>query len=171
VYVGCLRSLEKIELDGSFTYTPSPGYVGPDSFSYTVSDGTDQATATVTIDVTADAGPSGPPAPGPGGAPYFSQNSYFFTVAEGTPSWTVIGQASAADPDGQMLSYNIVAGNDAGYFYVDYDGNVWVGYGGSYAYLVAGEVYTLTVEVSDPDGNTVSVQVTISVTDPLSPPL
>jgi VCBS repeat-containing protein len=39
--------------DGSFTYTPTAGYSGPDSFTYHVSDGTTfSSTATVTITVT-----------------------------------------------------------------------------------------------------------------------
>jgi VCBS repeat-containing protein/CshA-type fibril repeat protein len=41
-----------INPDGSITFNPTPGYVGPDSFTYTVSDGNGgQSTATVTIDV------------------------------------------------------------------------------------------------------------------------
>ena len=37
--------------DGSYTYTPSAGFTGLDSFTYTVSDGTDSSTAAFTIDV------------------------------------------------------------------------------------------------------------------------
>lgn len=37
--------------DGSFTYTPNAGYIGSDSFTYDVSDGTVIDTATVTINV------------------------------------------------------------------------------------------------------------------------
>jgi hypothetical protein len=38
--------------DGSFSYTPETDYTGPDSFTYTVNDGTvDSATATVTLNV------------------------------------------------------------------------------------------------------------------------
>ena len=38
--------------DGGFTYTPTSGYVGPDSFTYRASDGTDTSgDATVTLDV------------------------------------------------------------------------------------------------------------------------
>jgi len=37
--------------DGSYTYTPNAGYVGSDSFDYTVSDGQESDTATVTIGV------------------------------------------------------------------------------------------------------------------------
>jgi hypothetical protein len=41
-----------ISSDGSFNYNPNPGYTGPDSFTYTVSDAsgkTDTATATLTV--------------------------------------------------------------------------------------------------------------------------
>ncbi|NJO18473.1 MAG: tandem-95 repeat protein [Thioploca sp.] len=38
--------------DGSFTYTPDANYCGPDSFNYTVSDGSLTDTTTVTINVT-----------------------------------------------------------------------------------------------------------------------
>jgi hypothetical protein len=37
--------------DGSFVYTPNAGYVGDDTFTYTISDGTETASATATIDV------------------------------------------------------------------------------------------------------------------------
>ena len=43
--------------DGSYTYTPNPGYVGPDSFDFSVSDGFDSTTATVSIDVFNDSTP------------------------------------------------------------------------------------------------------------------
>src|SRR5206468_7464570 len=36
----------------SFSYLPAPGSTDPDSFTYTVSDGTSSGTATVDIDVT-----------------------------------------------------------------------------------------------------------------------
>ena len=40
--------------DGSFTYTPNPGYVGPDSFTYKVNDGhADSNAATVNLTVSA----------------------------------------------------------------------------------------------------------------------
>jgi VCBS repeat-containing protein len=37
--------------DGSFTYTPDPGFTGTDSFTYEAFDGADAATATVTVTV------------------------------------------------------------------------------------------------------------------------
>jgi len=37
--------------DGSFTYTPQPGYIGVDSFTYTASDGLGGSTAAITLTV------------------------------------------------------------------------------------------------------------------------
>jgi hypothetical protein len=58
------------------TYTPSPGFAGADSFTYTAGDSTSQfplhpATATVSVNVTAPAAPPPPPTPSIaiGGAP------------------------------------------------------------------------------------------------------
>ncbi|WP_262851503.1 DUF6801 domain-containing protein [Mumia quercus] len=41
----------------NLTYTPADGFVGTDSFTYTVSDGVGEATATVTVNVDGGAGP------------------------------------------------------------------------------------------------------------------
>jgi hypothetical protein len=40
-----------VNADNSITYTPAPGYVGPDAFSYSASDGQEDDTAVVTVDV------------------------------------------------------------------------------------------------------------------------
>ncbi len=47
----------EIEPDGTFTYTPAPGFVGSDSFTYTVSDGTVTVTYTMAITVSDDSEP------------------------------------------------------------------------------------------------------------------
>ncbi|MBA4764271.1 MAG: tandem-95 repeat protein [Erythrobacter sp.] len=45
--------------DGTFTYTPNPGYAGLDSFTYTITDGDgDTSTATVYVEVAADSVPA-----------------------------------------------------------------------------------------------------------------
>lgn len=52
--------------DGTFTYTPKPGFTGTDSFTYTVTDANgDASTTTVTITVVGKPGPVDPPAPTP----------------------------------------------------------------------------------------------------------
>ena len=38
-----------VNADGSFSYSPAANFNGPDSFSYTVGDGTSTATATVSL--------------------------------------------------------------------------------------------------------------------------
>lgn len=38
-----------LNLNGTFTYTPNPGYAGPDSFQYTVTDGAAPATVNITV--------------------------------------------------------------------------------------------------------------------------
>ena len=40
-----------LSADGSFTYTPAPGFIGTDTFDYTASDGIATATATVSITI------------------------------------------------------------------------------------------------------------------------
>lgn len=40
-----------VDADGAIAYAPAPGFWGPDTFEYTVTDGIDEATGTVTIHV------------------------------------------------------------------------------------------------------------------------
>ncbi|PWS36886.1 hypothetical protein DFH01_08310, partial [Falsiroseomonas bella] len=84
--------------DGSFSYTPAPGFVGTDSFTYTVSDGVQQDTATVTIEVV-------------NAAPTVSDDVR--TVAEdGSLNGSVAGLADDVDGDG--LTFALVGGGLAG---------------------------------------------------------
>ena len=86
--------------DGSFTYTPTVGWSGNDSFSYHANDGTaDSNIVTVSIsvndinEVPTDIG--------------LSNNS----VAENQPIATVVGTLSTVDPDtGDTFSYSLVSG-------------------------------------------------------------
>jgi murein DD-endopeptidase MepM/ murein hydrolase activator NlpD len=80
------------------TYTPDPGYTGPDGFEFLVNDGTtDSNVATVSIDVE---GTNGPP------------------VADdqslSTPKNTALDiTLSASDPDGDPLSFQVTGGGPA----------------------------------------------------------
>lgn len=74
--------------DGTVTYTPDPGYSGPDSFTYTVLDG-NGGSDTGTVDVTVTPDP-GPPV-GPDG------------IVSGTPGDDVIDLPYTGDPDGDRI--------------------------------------------------------------------
>jgi len=74
------------------TYTPSAGYTGPDSFTYTVSDGSLTATATVTVTVA-----NNPPA----------ANGQSSTTPEDT---AVTITLTGSDPNGDPLTFAVVTG-------------------------------------------------------------
>ena len=78
--------------DGEFTYQPTAGYVGTDTFTYDLSDGsetTDEA-ATVTIDVT-DSAPTGP-----AGEAFSVSNDQELNIG---PKQGLLAEASDADGD------------------------------------------------------------------------
>ncbi|MGR3378837.1 beta strand repeat-containing protein [Salipiger abyssi] len=84
--------------DDRIVYTPDTGFSGSDSFSYTVSDGTDSATATVSVSVAAPA----------------DVVSTFDTDTEG---WTVTGDvtglqwvATGGNPDGHIEATDLATG-------------------------------------------------------------
>jgi hypothetical protein len=79
--------------DGSFDYIPYAGYVGSDSFSYTISDGAYSDTATITIEVTNTA----PDAVDDG--VYTVHHGQILTVPAATGAL-----ANDSDPDGDTLT-------------------------------------------------------------------
>jgi hypothetical protein len=86
-------TLSSIAADGTFTYTPSAGYIGSDSFSFTADDAAtslDSDPATITITVSA------PPPPGPVAA------NLSVATYEGV---TVAGVLPASDGNGNALNY------------------------------------------------------------------
>ncbi len=105
-----------INPDGTFTYTPNAGYVGVDSFRYTVCNELDLcATAWVHIAV------SNPNTPdGANNAP-LAENDYSQTLT-GVP---VTGNASSndIDPDGNTLSYTLLNNTTNGTLVLNPDGS------------------------------------------------
>jgi len=95
-----------LQPNGGFTYTPAPGYVGADSFTYRASDGAAQSeVATVRILVTAATSP--PTSPSPSGAniaPTAGNDSYT-TIAQ---IWLTVPApgllANDTDPDSPSLT-------------------------------------------------------------------
>ncbi len=103
---GAAHGTVTVTADGRYSYTPAAGYGGPDSFTYTVSDGTLSTTYTVTINVTA---PNAPPVAA--------------DLAATTPEDTTLtGRLpTATDPEGQPVSYSL--GVDAAHGRVTIDAN------------------------------------------------
>jgi hypothetical protein len=89
--------------DGSFTYTPNPGFIGTDTFTYTITDsatGLTSAPATVTITV-------GPTTVAPSGLTY-STNPAVYTVG------TAITNNTPTSTGGPVSSYSISPALPAG---------------------------------------------------------
>ncbi|MFM9843877.1 MAG: Ig-like domain-containing protein, partial [Dongiaceae bacterium] len=146
--------------DGSFTYTPVPGFNGTDSFTYEVSDGNGGTdTATVTINV---GGVNDDPVANPDTS----------TVAEDTVA-PVTGNVltNDADVDGDALAVT-TTGTQAGSY-----GAVTIAANGAYSYalnnanpavqaLGVGETLTETFNysISDGNGGTATSTLTITIT-------
>ncbi|MBT2765920.1 isopeptide-forming domain-containing fimbrial protein, partial [Paenibacillus sp. ISL-20] len=137
--------------DGTWKYTPDPGYVGPDIFTVTVSDGKGGVTtSTITVDVKDK--PNNPPvSPGKN-----------VTTEKGT---SVTGDVYGTDPDGDPLTYT--PGKQPG------NGTVIVNPDGSWTYTpdpnFVGED-SFTVIVDDGKGNKTEVTVIVRVTEPTTLP-
>jgi uncharacterized delta-60 repeat protein len=127
---------------GGFTYIPAPNYNGPDSFTYTVSDGhggTAVGTVVITVNPVND-----PPTAS-------STTPPSFTVGEGSPaSFTV----TAADADDDPLTVTWDFG----------DGTTGTGTAMSHAFPDQG-TYTARVTVRDPAGATAALAFTVTVTN------
>lgn len=135
--------------DGPLTYTPNPGFNGPDSFTYSASDGAlDSIPATVTIDVLPI-----------NHAPIATFDSYSTSedVALTIAAPGVLGNDS--DPDGDAVTANLVAGPGNGSLTLIADG--------SFVYTPNANfngVDSFTYSASDGLLNSAPVTVTIDVT-------
>ncbi len=134
----------------SCTYTSDVDYSGSDSFTYTVSDGTDSASAVVHVTVTANA------------APIAVDDT--LTVQQDTPGKTVDVLANDSDPDGDPLT--VTSWTDPTH------GSVSCTAGGDCTYTPAAGydgTDSFTYTISDGRGGGATGTVTIDVT-PTAPP-
>lgn len=147
---------------GSFSYTPKANFNGTDSFTFRAYDGidfSDPATVTINVRPVND-------------APVADDNT--FRMPENSPNGHIVGTVDASDVDGDVLTFEIVGGNDAGAFSID---------AGSGQITVADTTqldfettprFDFIVRVSDPDGLFDDAAVTIHLTDvpeTISPPI
>ena len=130
-----------VNADGTFTYTPDTGYVGPDSFTVLVSDGLGgTAVSTVAITIV--------------NRPPLAQNLNL-TTNKNTP---INGQIVATDPDGDTLTYALNSPPASG--------TVTVNPNGSLTYTPNPEFAgtdSFTVLVTDANGATAISTVTVQV--------
>ncbi|MGO0059118.1 Ig-like domain-containing protein [Brevibacillus fluminis] len=134
--------------DGSWTYTPTPDYVGPDTFTVEVSDGKG-GTVTSTITITIN-GPENQ-------APTVGNDSK--TTTKNTP---VSGTVTASDADGDALTYSVKTDASNGTVTVNPADGSWT-YTPNADYVGPD---TFTVEVSDGKGGTVTSTITITINAP-----
>ncbi|WP_263146729.1 Ig-like domain-containing protein [Pseudomonas sp. RIT-PI-AD] len=134
-----------LNADGSFTYVPSTGFSGTDSFVYQVRDA-DGATATATLTLNVGTAANRPPVVGDSTA----------TTDEDTPL-TLDPLAAASDPDGDPLTVTAAsAGN----------GSVVINPDGTLTYTPNPDFNgtdTLTYTVSDGAGGTATASVAITI--------
>ena len=103
--------------------------------------------------------------PPPNEAPAFDPSEYAFELREnlnGSAEPVALGTVSAADPDGDTLSYELASGGAARFAVGEADGAVsYVGPGEDFE--AEPNVYELTVRASDPDGLSAEALVTVTV--------
>jgi WD40 repeat protein len=153
---GASHGSVSVNPDGSFTYTPTTGYTGSDSFVFAVNDGAASTDATASLTVHADSS-----SPTANAANYSVQHDQTLTV---TAAQGVLSYASDSDDD--PLSASLVSGSGPSH------GTVTVNPDGSFTYVPnAGYTGSDSFQYTAGDGNSNSspATVTISVTDTGTP--
>ncbi len=161
--------------DGSFTYTPTAGFVGTDTFTYHANDGEDDSNVvTVTITVTAPPAPPVTPPTTPPTTPPVTVT----VVPTPTPlaalntapvanagtystefETAISGQASASDADGDALTFALVSSVSNGTLVFNDDG--------SFTYtpndgFVGNDSFSFIANDGELDSNTASVVIDVT---------
>ena len=142
--------------DGSVTYTPAADYFGPDSFSYTVTDGkggTATATVRVTVDEVCD-------------APIAQED----VLAAVQGKWLQTGDLRANDLNIEGLPLNVVRFTQPTHGFVKYNGD------GTFSYVSSTNYNgtdSFTYTIADPHGcvSTATVTLTVSPSVQTPPPV
>ncbi|MBF0368285.1 MAG: tandem-95 repeat protein [Magnetococcales bacterium] len=132
--------------DNTVTYTPDSGFIGTDTFTYRISDGSASDTATVTITVTAGNDP-----------PVATDDSLDLGTGQGSRTIDVL--ANDSDPEGGDLT--ISSYDQGSYGTVSHDGS------GTFTYTPGDDFAgsdSFTYTISDSDGATATATVTVSGT-------
>ena len=163
-----LHGTVAINPNGTVTYTPAANYNGPDSFTYTISDGhggTDTATVNLTVTPVNDAPVFVNPA-----NPAQTVTSYSFTYPENSADADVLGTVKATDVDaGASITYSITGGDPNGYYEINSNGQISLTAAGVLAatnnFEVLANTRDITVTANDGQGGTTNIQVTLTETN------
>lgn len=138
--------------DGTYTYNPTQGYVGGDSFTYSVTDGSTSATATFTIDIW-----NNPPAP----------VTDTVSTHMGTPIIINISDllANDTDPDSDQVSFASFTYTGEGTL-ID-NGDMTLTYTPKEGF-VGNDTFSYTV--TDPEVGGVAVETTVQISTWNNPP-
>ena len=144
-----------IAVDGSFTYTPDSEFVGFDKFTYEITDGHQTDRATVHVEVTGAGSPASD-------TPATHNDNY--EVSHGQTLLVGFGSgvlANDADPNGDWLSVELVAGPQ--------DGTLTLNDDGSFEYETENDTFigsaTFTYKASDGENESAVTTVTVDVTN------
>ena len=126
----------------------------------TVSDGTAQSSANVTINVTAEGS-------GQGGAPIFQNPPVgAIEVAEDITDQDVIVALKAEDPEGDEFTFSILEDDDA-LFEINQDGELSL-LAGKQLNAEESDSHSVTVAVKDSNGNQATLQLTLTVLEAMA---
>lgn len=137
-----------IAANGTFTYTPDPGYVGADSFVYRITDGnggSDTATVSITVE--------------PINQPPVGNDDAFSVREDGTLSGDVL--ANDTDPEGDPLTVETTPITDVEH------GSLTLNANGTFTYTPNANYFgadSFVYQVNDDNDNSDTATVTITVT-------